>query len=74
MANVIYNYTQMKFKQAYCDLVIPRLGGPGTSLLIINFGKTISSKFTKTQIFVGNRNIFMEWITCVVVTNWRQWT
>ena len=49
MANVIYNYTQMKFKQAYCDLVIPRLRGPGTSLLIINFGKTISSKFTKNQ-------------------------
>ena len=48
----------MKFKQAYCDLVIPRLRGPGTSLLIINFGKSVSSKFTKTQTFVGNLRLY----------------
>ena len=39
----------MQFKQAWFELGIPRLEDRGASPLSINFGKKISSKFTKSQ-------------------------
>ena len=40
---------QHQSKEPWFGLAISRLGGLGTSLIIIEFGKAISSEFTKPQ-------------------------